>query len=80
MSINRQLWLAVTVSTLLALLGGLMESSLSAQLAQKNLGSGLVYQFSGYRGNAGPGAISNGWNLMGSVTLVSSSSFDYQNL
>lgn len=31
MSIYRQLWLAVTVSTLLALLGGLMASTLSAQ-------------------------------------------------
>ena len=31
MSMYRQLWLAVTVSTLLALLGGLMASTLNAQ-------------------------------------------------
>ena len=143
MSMYRQLWLAVTLSTLLALLGGLMASTVSAQnylseqMTAKNADNALALALalsqqqpdttmveltvaslfdSGHykliratdpagkliieraagpektavpqwfinlvaiEGTPGQAQISNGWKPMGSVTLVSSSSFAYQSL
>jgi len=143
MSMYRQMWLAITLSTLLALLGGLLASTLTArsylaeQLSQKNTDNvtSLALALSQQNANAvmveltvaalfdsghyelirvvdplgkliveratpanartapdwfvralhldttpGQAQISNGWNQLGTLTLISNSRFAYQAL